>query len=208
MNAQWVNGLLHALTVRECTLSQLRTILADEASVALERLTIHLATFDTRSEEDCARALLRVVAETRPPRLQRLELGLLHEPLAHAGAGRDWQCLARHVPLQGTLQQAYRLAGVKRFTMLRSGTGWPAAGVTSVLVDRQIVQGEPGERGDHPHQNFSFLNENPRSAASVGIRRKRPFELRVNGLAGPENRRLIHGDLVEGRDFAFRFEED
>ncbi|MDP2275594.1 MAG: FHA domain-containing protein [Archangium sp.] len=195
---EWTGGLLTSLTVREYGIPQLKTIFADEAAVSLEQLTLFVATCQEGSEEEAVRSLLQLLAETRPPRLRTLDLGWLHAPLSK-NAGRDWYAVARRIPLEGTLQETHRLAGRMRFTMLREGLGWPALGATAALPFMPDEAATALER-----RRATMLHANPGQGAGI---RTNNLELRINGVLGESSRRLIHGDVVEGDDFTFRFEE-
>ena len=214
---EWTRGLLTALSVRQCDLAIVRSILAEEAAVSLERLVVLVATCGPDSEEEWTRGLLQALAVTRPPRLRRLDLGWLHRALAETRVGRDWQAVARRIPLETTLSQAYRIAGNPRITMLRTSPGWPPVGATTPLANPgQVLFGEEQAGDDQialvrPRSGirgetgalFSSKSGTSFLCAELAAR-----DFRLNGFPRDAGEtRLAHGDLVGTERFAFRFEE-
>jgi hypothetical protein len=209
---EWTRGLLTGLTVREVALRHLRMLLADEASVALERLSIAIATCEDtspfeqrRPEKERVRALFQMLAETRPPRLRRLELGWIHADIS--GADRDWRAIARRIPLEGTLDEAHRRAGGGRFTMLRSGGRWPEVGTVTAYVPGGGWPEVSGAFFEAP-EAFRRRRVNFSGEAGKAVEFSTELATTVNGLPSWDRRALVHGDVVEGKEFAFRFEED
>ncbi len=193
---EWRRGLLASLVVRELAPRHLREILADETAGALERLSVSVGT-PRGSETEGVRAILHVLAETKPPRLRELHLGWLRF-VSHEAIARDWRAVARRIPLEGAIEDSYFRAGIPRITMLRTTAGWPAVGVATQLVENWFGQGT----------NRVTLSAGQAHPALLGVPRHMELSLQINGLPSGPQRRLIHGDLVEAETFAFRFEED
>lgn len=198
---EWTRGSLSGLTVREISLATLTALLADPAAVALERLTVFFSTIGSGAEGERARSLLQVVAATKPPRLRQLELGWLHQETRLSGAALDWETLARRLPLAGTVQQAFRRAGLPRLTMLRGAPWLPPVGTTVDLREAEVEFHNP----DHDAELRGFVRFFARQGSGMEIGCE--DGLQINGAPGESHRVLVHGDLIEAPDFAFRFEE-
>lgn len=208
---EWTRGLLTAVQVRELSFGSLRRLLENDAAVALERLTVHLATCETayrwladKPEQGRLRSFLQLLGVTKPPRLRKLDLGFLHVA-PRSGTERDWDAIARRLPLEGSLGTAYRLAGEPRFTMTRTCEGAPEVGVvTSVRTWAREHPPRMRVVGGVPKEQPPSLGG--RDGECAGFGSKEDFTL--NDWPSWESRQLIHGDVIEAETFAFRFEED
>jgi hypothetical protein len=200
---EWKRGLLTAVKIRECSLWTLKELLADPAAVALESLTVHVATMGMGRvpEDERTRGLLQVIAATKPPSLRKLDLGWIHGRNALSGARLDWASVARRVPLRGDVASAFQRAGAPRITILKTAVGWPAVGTTVELTEPHYAFGDEDEGNGRFSHTMLFVEP-----TGVRISAK---DLRINGLGADEDmsRGLIHGDVVESPDFALRFEE-
>jgi Inner membrane component of T3SS, cytoplasmic domain len=195
LELEWEDELPIGLHLRGASLGHLQSLCRSSLGELLERLTIFVSEY--RDEVGSAREVMQILALTKPPRLRHLRFGWLHSDAPLEGLARDWAAVARRVPLEGSAPAAFTRAGTPRFTMLWSAPWWPAAGVTTSV----------------PVGTLNFFRPEADSWVSIGrtaTNATRLFvrhEVRLNG-AKMQVRHLVHGDVVEGQHFSFRFEED
>ena len=196
------SGTLTGVSFRQADLKGLERMCSESTGNTLERVDFSLLTTEEggRSEEETARCVLQILAATRPPRLRHLTLGWLHENTQLRGAERDWAAVARRVPLEGAIHAAVRRAGRARMTMLRSSAPWPPIGACVELA------GVVSHDGARPWRTTGVPSVHAALGRASVIFGK---DLVINGSRRHSGSQpLVHGDLVEGPDFAFRFEED
>lgn len=205
----WLHGALVGIALRSADLRLLYRLCESPAGETIEKIAVPVAA-RAGEEEERARDVLQVLAATRPPRLHRLDFGWLHQDTELLGAQRDWHSVSRRVPLEGSIHSAVRRAGRPRITILRTAPGWPAVGTR---IDLDAIGG-PGwgwvaQDPDEPLERtlgagssrVHILAPEGGATAVMGA------SIIINGNPTAHGV-LVHGDLVEGPLFAFRFEED